>query len=84
VHIALELAGTAGARVSRGPGLGASRHTLLRLLHCLPLPDCAISQGLGVDDWALRTGQTDGTVLIDLERRRALALVPARAAKTVA
>ena len=58
VRIAVELAGTAGARLSRGLGLGVSRHTLLRLLRRLPLPDWATPQVLGVDDWAVRKGQT--------------------------
>jgi transposase len=84
VHLAVELAGTAGARLSRGLGLGVSRHTLLRWLRRLPLPDVATPQGLDIDDWAVRTGQTSGPVLIALERHRPLALRPAREAKTMA
>ena len=84
VQIAVALAGTAGARLSRGLGLGVSRHTLLRLLRRLPLSDVAPPQVLGVDDWAVRNGRTDGTVRSDRERRRPLALWPDREAKTVA
>jgi hypothetical protein len=58
VHIAVALAGTAGARLSRGLGLAVSRNTLLRLLRRQPLPDGAAPQVLGVDDWAVRKGQT--------------------------
>ena len=35
---------------------------------------------VGVDDWAWRKGSTYGTIIVDLERRRVLDLLPKRAA----
>ena len=39
---------------------------------------------MGVDDWALRKGRTYGTIVIDLERRQPLDLLPNRSAATLA
>jgi transposase len=64
--------------------LVVSRNTLLRLLRRLPQPILPTPRVLGMDDFALRQRQTYGTILVDLERRQPVTLLPDRTAETVA
>lgn len=84
IAIGLALGGTVSARLSRQVGCTLSRQTLLRIIRHLPLMGARTPQVLGVDDVTLSTRQTYGTVLIDLERRQPVALLPDRDAETLA
>jgi transposase len=82
--IGVALGGEGGARLAVDLGLTVSPDTLLRLVRALPLPVTLAPRVLGIDDWARRRGRSDGAVLVDLERRRIVELLPDRTAETLA
>ncbi len=76
--------GAAGARLAARLRLRTSRDTLLRLLRATPPADAPPPHAVGLDDFALRKGRSYGTIVVDLERRRPIDLLPDRTAHTVA
>jgi transposase len=60
-----------------------SPDTLLCLIRTGSEPAFATPRVLGVDDWAIRKGQTYGTILVDLEKACVIDLLPNRTSETV-
>ena len=77
--------GLPGSRLLGRLAITISDDTVLR---CVKSPSEGSNnppvQTLGVDDWAWRKGQDYGTILVDLDRRRVVDLLPGRSAEELA
>ena len=83
-RVGAALGGEAATRLLPHLAMPASADTVLRLVRAALLPEQQSPCVVGVDDWAVRKGRTYGSIIVDLERRRVLDLLPDRSAGTLA
>ena len=77
------LGGEAGARLALSLAMPTSPDTLLRRVKQIEDDFRPPPRFVGIDDWAWRKGQRYGTIVVDLQCRRVIDLLPDRDAETV-
>ena len=81
-RIGIALGGEPSARLLVHLATPASSDTVLRLVRRQPRPARRPPRIVGVDDWAMKKGRTYGSILVDLEYRKPIELLPDRTAST--
>jgi transposase len=83
--LALGLAASAQVCTRLAPKLGlqVKASSLLRALRTVACAPPTLVRILGIDEWAWKKGQSYSTLLVDLERRRPIEILPDRREETI-
>lgn len=76
--------GEPGSRLAHALAMPTSPDTPLRRVRAAHLDPGPPPRYVGLDDWAVKKGQQYGTMVVDLERGRVVAMLPGRDGKAVA
>lgn len=82
-QLGLVAGGQYGSLIGRLFGLFVSGSTLLRRTRACTFPLAMTPRVLGVDDWAFKKRERYGTILVDLEKRQVIDLLPDRETDTL-
>jgi transposase len=82
--IGLATCGKGGTRLAARLGIQTTRQTILRRIMDLPDSSAGVILFLGIDDFSFRRGCRFGTLLVNLESRRVVDLLPDREVETSA
>jgi transposase len=82
--IGLATCGRGGARLAARLGIQTTRQTILRRIMALPDIPTGSVIFVGIDDFSFRRGCRFGTILVNLESRKVIDLLPDRKADTAA
>lgn len=78
-----EQGGASAERSATLQGMQVTARAILRFMHALPLPPIAPPQIIGLDEWAWKRSKRYGTIIVDLERKKPIALLADRSQQTV-
>lgn len=82
--VGLALGGAVGSRLGRLLGVLGSGDTIVRRVRSAAAEPPVKARVVGIDEWAIRKGPRYGSLIVDLERREPIDLLPEHRAEQIA